>query len=119
MVSQSNYQFQREEASLENNIGVFLKAQDKYSKQIRPKRGIAYIQLLHQIAPAQKANQVKDYCIWRANTSLYYSILPYSSNLAPFCMFYSKRHKKMLTGRTYLYKMSVGFAVYQCLKSAP
>ena len=68
--------------------GVFLKRQDTYSKQIRPKRGMAYLQLLHKNAPAHKMNQVKGYLTSKRVTILIH--LPYSPDLAPFDMFNSK-----------------------------
>ena len=78
---------------------------------------MTYLQLLHQNAPAHKTNQLKDYLTSKRVTVLLDP--PYSSDLAPLTCFNPKWHKKILTGRNYSYKMPVGFAVYQCLKSAP
>jgi histone-lysine N-methyltransferase SETMAR len=96
---------------------VVLKKLDKYFGKIRPKSGMRHIKLLHDNAPAHKAAIVTDFLAGKHVTVLQHP--PYSPDLSPCDFFLFPRLKKMLAGRKYSKRPSVGSAIYQCLISIP
>jgi histone-lysine N-methyltransferase SETMAR len=96
---------------------VVLKKLDKYFVRIRPKSGMRHIKLLHDNAPAHKAAIVTDLLAGKHVIVLQHP--PYSPDLSPSYFFLFPRLKKMLAGRKYSKRPSVGSAIYQCLISIP
>lgn len=96
---------------------VVLKKLNKYYEKIRPKSGLRHIKLLHDNAPAHKAAVVTDFLTRKQVTVLPHP--PYSPDLSPCDFFLFPRLKKMLAGRKYSKRHSVGSAVFQCLISIP
>ena len=83
----------------------------------RPGRGIKYMSLFHDNAPAQKSAIVVDFLKQEKVRVLPHA--PYSPDLAPCDFFLFPRLKKHLSGKHFASRQALGSAVYQCMLGIP
>ena len=94
---------------------VLKKVKEFYNKQ-RPSKGWSIVHLLHDNASSHKCAVVKSFLASEKVKVL--NNPPYSSDLSP-CDFFLFPRLKMLSGKKYTSRSSLGSAVYQCLQQIP
>ncbi|MCU7801502.1 MAG: transposase [gamma proteobacterium symbiont of Lucinoma myriamae] len=95
---------------------VLKKVKQVYEKR-RPATGLRGICLLHDNAAAHKSQVVQQFLEEEKVVQLPHP--PYSPDLSPCDFFLFPRLKKMLSGRGYTTKSSLGSAIFQFLQSIP
>lgn len=96
---------------------VVLKTLRKKMRKLRPQTGLAYVNLLHDNAPAHKSSIVTDFLKSEKVNVLPHP--PYSPDLAPCDFFLFPKLKKHLSGRRYRSRSALGSAIHQFLLSVP
>ena len=95
---------------------VLKKVKGFYNKK-RPSKWWSEVHLLHDNASSHKCEVVKSFLASEKVKVLNHR--PYSPDLSSCDFFLYPRLKKMLSGKKYTSKSSVGSAIYQCLQQIP
>lgn len=94
-----------------------LKKVKKFYNKKRPSKGWSGVHLIHDNASSHRCEDVKAFL---ASENVHVvNHPPYSPDLSPCDFFLFPRLKKMLSGKKYKSRSSLGSAIYQCLQHIP